>query len=567
MLVDPRLLRSLTWRYVLALSLVAMASTGAWISLHLVIDSQESTAALVNVSGRQRMLSQRTAMLAMALLRDPVKAQADMARAVSLMESSHLGLTEGNAQLNLPATLSDTVRGLYFGPQGQLDREVRRYLGLARDWLAVPEAERHPDHPTLLLLVAMARGDFLTQLDAMVGRYQREGEAAIARLRSVETTIWLLTLLLLALEAALIFRPMVGQVRRAVDKLEQERADLMTHQRHLEADAAAHHRSLADQSRQLDDNQAQLATQLTELARREHALDCLEQGILIAAPDRRVQFVNKGFERLTGYRRDEIMGRSCRLLQGGDTDPVMQAALRDAVSAGLPFRGAILNYRKNGQPFWNQLAIDPIRGANGDMLGYVGIQFDITDQKLREQTYWKDANHDALTGLPNRQLFRDRWQQALALIQRHERWGGLLFVDLNHFKALNNAHGHEYGDGLLRQVAQRMLALVREADTVARLGGGEFAVLLSDLGSDQEQALAQLSTIQAKLSDRLAQPYELTVADPAHPTLRWSRSSAAMGGVVFSGQDTELDQLLHRADQIMYRIKRAERPHAPSPPP
>ncbi|MDP3132832.1 MAG: diguanylate cyclase, partial [Burkholderiaceae bacterium] len=354
---------------------------------------------------------------------------------------------------------------------------------------------------------------------------------------------------------------------RAVDKLEQERADLMTHQRHLEADAAAHHRSLADQSRQLDDNQAQLATQLTELARREHALDCLEQGILIAAPDRRVQFVNKGFERLTGYRRDEIMGRSCRLLQGGDTDPVMQAALRDAVSAGLPFRGAILNYRKNGQPFWNQLAIDPIRGANGDMLGYVGIQFDITDQKLREQTYWKDANHDALTGLPNRQLFRDRWQQALALIQRHERWGGLLFVDLNHFKALNDAHGHEYGDGLLRQVAQRMLALVREADTVARLGGDEFAVLLSDLGADQKQALAQLSTIQAKLSDRLAQPYELTVADPAHPTLRWSRSSAAMGGVVFSGQDTELDQLLHRADQIMYRIKRAERPHAPSPPP
>ena len=567
MLVDPRLLRSLTWRYVLALSLVAMASTGAWISLHLVIDSQESTAALVNVSGRQRMLSQRTAMLAMALLRDPIKAQADMARAVSLMESSHLGLTEGNAQLNLPATLSDTVRGLYFGPQGQLDREVRRYLGLVRDWLAVPEAERHPDHPTLLLLVAMARGDFLTQLDAMVGQYQREGEAAIARLRSVETTIWLLTLLLLALEAALIFRPMVGQVRRAVDKLEQERADLMTHQRHLEADAAAHHRSLADQSRQLDDNQAQLATQLTELARREHALDCLEQGILIAAPDRRVQFVNKGFERLTGYRRDEIMGRSCRLLQGGDTDPVMQAALRDAVSAGLPFRGAILNYRKNGQPFWNQLAIDPIRGANGDMLGYVGIQFDITDQKLREQTYWKDANHDALTGLPNRQLFRDRWQQALALIQRHERWGGLLFVDLNHFKALNDAHGHEYGDGLLRQVAQRMLALVREADTVARLGGDEFAVLLSDLGADQKQALAQLSTIQAKLSDRLAQPYELTVADPAHPTLRWSRSSAAMGGVVFSGQDTELDQLLHRADQIMYRIKRAERPHAPSPPP
>ncbi|MBY0466303.1 MAG: diguanylate cyclase [Burkholderiales bacterium] len=554
---DSKLVKALTLRYVLALSLVALFSTGAWVSLKLVIDAQDSTAALVNVSGRQRMLSQRLAMLSHEMVRNPTTTVDEFKTALALMARSHQGLTHGDDALKLPATMSKTVRELYHGPTGALDEQVTQYLAQVNAWLAVPDAQRTSTHPALQALVATARGPLLPNLDRMVGQYQKEGEAAVAQVRLIETAIWLATLLLLVLEAVLIFHPIVNHVKQVLARLQASKVELLNHQTTLAQTVAERTADLAEQNRQLLATEQQLAAQVHWLKQREDALDCIEQGILIAGADRKLQFVNKGFERLTGYRSDEVMGRTCNFLQGPDTQPEMAQALRDAVTKGHSFRGEVLNYRRNGEQFWNDLSINPVHDDGMRLIGFVGVQHDVTPLKQREQAYWNVANHDHLTGLPNRQLLRDRWAQALARAQRNERWGAALFIDLNRFKALNDGYGHEYGDQLLIQTAQRVVQSLREADTVARVGGDEFVLLLSDLDASSDIAAVQAAAMAEKIRVHLAQPYDLVL--PANPgaVLHWTESSASVGWALFNGNDVNFDTVLHRADQSMYQVKRA----------
>lgn len=556
---DTRLVRAITLRYVLALSLVALFSTGAWVSLKLVIDAQDSTAALVNVSGRQRMLSQRLAMLAHEMVRSPTTTEPDFKAALALMERSHHGLTHGDEALKLPPTMSATVRELYHGPTGSLDTQVSQYLQQAKDWLAVPDAQRTSDHPALLAMVDTARGSLLPNLDRMVGQYQQEGEAAVAQVRRVETSIWLATMLLLVLEALLIFHPIVNHVKRVLAKLQASKTELLDHQATLSQTVAERTADLAEQNRQLLATEQQLAAQLNSLKQREDALDCIEQGILIAGVDRKLTFVNKGFERLTGYSAAEVLGRSCSFLQGPDTPPEVVNGLREAVAKGHSFRGEVLNYRRNGERFWNDLSVNPVHDDDLRLIGFVGVQHDVTPLKQREQAYWTVANHDHLTGLPNRQLLRDRWTQALARAQRTERLGAVMFIDLNRFKALNDSHGHEYGDQLLIQSARRIVQGLRESDTVARVGGDEFVVLLSDLDASTDVAAVQVAAMAEKLRASLAQPFELVLPSGVGEALHWTESSASVGWALFHGGDEDLDRVLHRADQSMYQFKRAER--------
>jgi PAS domain S-box-containing protein len=495
---DSKLVKALTLRYVLALSLVALFSTGAWVSLKLVIDAQDSTAALVNVSGRQRMLSQRVAMLSHEMVRHPTTTERELKAALALMERSHHGLTHGDEALKLPPSMSKTVREMYHGPSGTLDEQVNQYLLQAKAWLAVPDDQRTADHPALVALVDTARGPLLPNLDRMVGQYQKEGEAAVSQVRLIETTIWLATMLLLLLEAVLIFHPIVNHVKNVLARLQLSKAELVSHQEALAHTVEERTADLAEQNRQLLATEAQMAVQLQALKQREDALDGIAQGILIAGVDRKLSFVNKGFERLTGYTADEVMGRSCNFLQGVDTQPDVAQALREAVVKGRSFRGEVLNYRRNGEPFWNDLSINPVHDDDMRLIGFVGVQHDVTPLKQREQAYWNVANHDHLTGLPNRQLLRDRWAQALARAQRNDRWGAALFIDLNRFKALNDGHGHEYGDQLLIQTAQRVVQSLREADTVARVGGDEFVVLLSDLDASSDTAAVQAAATAEK---------------------------------------------------------------------
>jgi diguanylate cyclase (GGDEF)-like protein/PAS domain S-box-containing protein len=551
---EMRMAAALTWRYVVALVLVALLSTGAWFSLQLVIETQTSSAALVNISGRQRMLSQRTALFATQLAQtqgmQSAALQQELAAATTLMTQSHQGLIHGNPTLGLPATQSDTVRRMYFEAPGQLNARVTTYTALLEQWLALPAAERHLDHPVLQRITAAATGDLLTLLDQMVGQYQREGETAVRLLQRTETGLWLATLLLLVLEAGLIFHPFVRHMREVVDKLERKRATLRQQRDTLEQ---------AVQARTAD-----LQHRLQDLEVRDTALQLIPQGVLFSGPDRRIVYANPGFEQTTGYPKQDIVGQSCRILQGVDTDPATAEAIAEALAQTQPFRGTVLNYRKDGRPFWNDLSICPAKDADAQLIGFVAVLHDVSDLKLRESTYWTQAHHDALTGLPNRLLLADRWHQVVARCARYRQHGALLFLDLDRFKALNDQHGHEYGDQLLIQVSQRLGGVVRDVDTVVRLGGDEFVVLLSELNEHPARAEQEARQVIKKIKTTLAKPFYLTPnAAPTNATLEWRAAGASVGLALFGGMDTHLDSVLQAADQAMY----SEKPVQPRRPP
>jgi signal transduction histidine kinase len=235
---DLSIAHALTWRYVIALLLVAALSTAAWISLHLVISEQQSTAAVVNVSGRQRMLSQRTALFSNLLVNAPrpqrEQIRAKLKQAIELMERSHRGLTHGDASMGLPATLSPAVQALYFGGDNPLDQQVESYIEMLKILLTEQDAALNQDNPRLRYIIETAPTTLVASLDEMVRLYQAEGEASVTRLQKAETIFWVVTLLLLTLEALLIFRPFVRHVRSIISKLQQVSDELKSHQGHLE---------------------------------------------------------------------------------------------------------------------------------------------------------------------------------------------------------------------------------------------------------------------------------------------------------------------------------------------
>jgi len=229
----------LTFRYVIAFSLIAILVTASYAALELTINRQASTAAIVNVSGRQRMLSQRIALFSQALMSAELPASRQrlhdrLTDAVNLMEFSHNGLTRGSDVLGLPKSMSDVVQRAYFGPPENVDIEVRKYLRDARMLLKLQESDYSPGYPVLARILANGEGPLLASLDKLVRQYQSEGEASVARLQRIETSVWLMTLVLLVLEVLFIFRPMLRRVVHSITELNQLTEELKNHQCNLE---------------------------------------------------------------------------------------------------------------------------------------------------------------------------------------------------------------------------------------------------------------------------------------------------------------------------------------------
>ncbi|MDK1019949.1 MAG: type IV pili methyl-accepting chemotaxis transducer N-terminal domain-containing protein, partial [Actinomycetota bacterium] len=211
--------KGLTLRYGVALALIATLVTASYVSFGVAIAEQESTTTIVKVSGRQRMLSQRIALFCQALVfaRLPEERQRHRERltaAIDLMELSHNGLTRGSEELGLPDTMSDVVRGLYFGPPHDVDVRVRGYLRSARALSELPAESYSQSSPLLREVLEVGPGGLVASLDRLVTQYQVEGEASVARIGNIELVVWLMALSLLVLKVALIFRPMVRLVAR-----------------------------------------------------------------------------------------------------------------------------------------------------------------------------------------------------------------------------------------------------------------------------------------------------------------------------------------------------------------
>jgi PAS domain S-box-containing protein len=191
--------------------------------------------------------------------------------------------------------------------------------------------------------------------------------------------------------------------------------------------------------------------------------------------------VNQAFTTMTGYTAREAIGQTPRLLRSGRHDAEFYGRLREGLARNGFWQGEIWNRRKCGEVFAEWVTISTVRDRSGEVTHYVAAFSDITEHKRAEEQIEQLAFYDPLTRLPNRRLFHDRFDQALAASARNNTRGALMFLDLDGFKGLNDQHGHVMGDALLAEVARRLTASVRETDTVARLGRDEFVVVLESL--------------------------------------------------------------------------------------
>lgn len=259
-----------------------------------------------------------------------------------------------------------------------------------------------------------------------------------------------------------------------------------------------------------------------------------------------IQSVNPAFTRITGYAPEEAIGQTSRLLKSERHDAQFYVQFWQILAENGRWSGEMWQRHKNGRTYPAWVSIEVIRAPDGRTVQYVAFFSDITQRKLSEQKLFFHANYDPLTGLPNRNLLHERIDQALKQANRHDRRVGLMFLDLDRFKQVNDTLGHTCGDALLHQTAERLKNCVRETDTVARYSGDEFVLVLVDMTHDRDaHALAE------KVIKRIAEPFHLN-GSVIH-------IGVSIGIVLYPDHDADAATLLRYADLAMYQAKTAGR--------
>ena len=292
-----------------------------------------------------------------------------------------------------------------------------------------------------------------------------------------------------------------------------------------------------------------IASAEEDLKLRDRAIESSVSAICITdnqAPDNPIVYVNPAFERITGYSSAEVLGRNPRLLRGSDLGQPELLTVRAALRDERPCRVVLRNYRKDGSMYWNELDISPVRNDAGTVTHYIGVHSDITDAKTHHDELVRQANHDSLTGLPNRNLLSDRIDRACVRTQRYGDFAAVAFLDLDNFKVVNDSLGHSVGDHLLCAVAARLKSSLRAMDTVARMGGDEFVLVLSDHKSAQSVA----GELQ-RIVDSFSQPFAVDDRDVF--------VTASVGVALYPQDAQDPESLMKSAELAMYRAKECGR--------
>ena len=296
-----------------------------------------------------------------------------------------------------------------------------------------------------------------------------------------------------------------------------------------------------------------VCTQSSDMTDRKHAEEQLRlaarvfdragEGIVVTDPEQKIMTVNEAFTRVTGYTAEEVAGKTPAVLASGRHDESFYQEMWEILKEKGWWQGEIWNRRKSGEIFPEWLTINTVRDSDGKLTNFVGIFSDITLVKDSQRRVEFLATHDELTSLPNRTLFVDRIRQAIARTQRHDDLFAVLFVDLDNFKVVNDSLGHAIGDELLKAVAGVLRDCLRAADTVARFGGDEFALLV------EETTPGEVDMTARRISEALIRP----VVIGGHSLF----VSASIGISLYPSDGEDAETLLKNADSAMYQAKEA----------
>lgn len=275
------------------------------------------------------------------------------------------------------------------------------------------------------------------------------------------------------------------------------------------------------------------------------AVDQNPNSIVITDLDARIEYANATFSKITGYSLEEVQGQNPRILQSGRTPKATYEEMWARLTAGKEWHGELFNRRKDGSEYIESAMISPVRQTNGKITNYLAIKQDITAKRRDEERIQQLAHFDQLTGLPNRSLLNERFSYALSLAQRSGEPLAVMFLDLDHFKNINDTLGHSIGDRFLIEVAQRLRAILREEDTVSRLGGDEFILVFPRTDADGAAIVA------GKLIDTVSKPYRIN----EHELI----GTPSIGIAIYPDDGDNFEALLKNADTAMYRVKQDSR--------
>lgn len=306
--------------------------------------------------------------------------------------------------------------------------------------------------------------------------------------------------------------------------------------------------TVAARTHELEESNVAMRREIDERHRREEDLriadavfESAAEAIIVTDAENNIVRVNPAFTAITGFTPAEVMGRNPRLLKSGRHGPEFYRLMWDALNTRGHWEGEIWNRYRNGDIRAEWLSIAKIDDGDG-LAHHLAVFHDITRRKEDEDLLRFKAHHDALTELPNRDLFKDRLQASINRARRYHRHFALLLIDLDRFKEVNDSLGHTAGDELLVEAARRLVSCVRETDTVARLGGDEFAIVLSEMNADDE-------------AEQIAQRAVALLNEPYYLDAGTAQISGCIGIAVYPAHGRDIDQLLRNADQAMYQAK------------
>jgi diguanylate cyclase (GGDEF)-like protein/PAS domain S-box-containing protein len=299
----------------------------------------------------------------------------------------------------------------------------------------------------------------------------------------------------------------------------------------------------------LSDRTLQLMKEVVERQKTEaklrlaaNAIENTLEAICITDADANVIDVNPAFYQTTQCSQDEVLGRNLKALKSGLEDEKLSCAIWEAVAEKGHWNGEIWNRTKSGEIDAEWLTLSAIKNEQGEVTNYVGVFSNVSHLIQQRHKLERIANHDALTGLPNRLLLADRMELAIAHAERTHGFLAVCYLDLDGFKPVNDRLGHAAGDQLLREIAQRLLKIMRGNDTVARLGGDEFVILFGDLKKPEDCT---------ELLDRLLQEIER----PVPIQNEFASVTGSIGVTIFPQDGGNPEALLRHADQAMYQAK------------
>ena len=349
----------------------------------------------------------------------------------------------------------------------------------------------------------------------------------------------------------LVLRRLSKYILQPIERLVKATRDIIEHQEYSLRVEKISQDELGELTDEFNRMLAQIEIRDNQLRQSSEALTQTQEPIMLRDAQLRCQYVNPAFTTLFGYSLHDLKGNKFSLrvqTQGVSKQDLMQAQINDYAIARAHgvFRGESNRQTKSGDILPIAIQVSPIRDGNNNLTGYVSVITDMTEKKKIEQTIWQQANFDTLTRLPNRHMFHDRLEQEIKKANRTDTRFAVIFLDLDHFKEINDTLGHDMGDVMLKEVACRLVACIRQTDTVSRFGGDEFTIILGDLVANEV-----VEHIMQGILLKLAEPFTLGV--------EIMHISASIGVTLYPKDGTEAGVLLKNADQAMYIAKNSGR--------